>query len=78
MKRLNMEEKRVLREELDKFDGAREFHTPSNPCYQDGIFAKSLLRKYEAESLAELRSAVRFVRKRPKKTANCPNCGHAL
>lgn len=61
-------QKRCIRRDLDKLDGKREFNSPSNICWGDGLFAKSLEEKY-GESITELRRIVRNVRARPKRKA---------
>lgn len=38
--------KAEARKELDMLDGRGEYNNPGNPCWNDGIFAQSIILKY--------------------------------
>jgi len=48
----------TLKQKLDKLDGKPPYDTPSNHCYGDSYYAKSLEREYGAP-IEELRKKVK-------------------
>lgn len=38
--------KNEARKELDMLNGRGQYNSPGNPCWNDGYFAQSLVRKY--------------------------------
>jgi hypothetical protein len=45
----------LVQDALDKFDGTGKYNSPSNPCWHDGIYGKSLQDLYGFPSMTELR-----------------------
>ena len=50
-------EKRKARDEIRMLEGLPPHNHPGNPCWNDGCFAQSLIRKYGV-SLTELKKKV--------------------
>lgn len=55
--KLTDQQKKEARDEIRMLEGLPPHNTPSNICFGDGYFAKSLIHKY-GMSIRELKTAV--------------------